>query len=219
MGGGRDRWVCLDVGETIIEETRFWTAWATELGVPLMTFLSAFGAVVERGLEHHGVFDYFPGRDWRAARPAVDARVGSFRASDLYPDALPAVDSLRASGYRVAIVGNQPARRTAELRALGFDVEVMAMSEEMEVAKPQPAFFDRVIGLLGVCDPGDVAYVGDRIDNDVRASAAAGMQAVWLRRGPWGLIPREAPREAALVVTSLEELSRRVHELWAGPRG
>jgi HAD superfamily hydrolase (TIGR01662 family) len=219
VDGGRDRWVCLDVGETIVEETRFWTAWAAELDVPLMTFMAVFGAVVERGLEHHHVFDSFPGRDWRAARPAVDARVGGFQPVDLYPDALPAIASLRASGYRVAIVGNQPARRTAELRALGFDAEVMAMSEEMGVAKPQAAFFDRVVAMLGVADASDAAYVGDRIDNDILPAAAAGMRAVWLRRGPWGLIPRHAPREAALVVTSLEELSRRAHEAWAVPRG
>ncbi|MGH9098837.1 MAG: HAD hydrolase-like protein, partial [Acidimicrobiales bacterium] len=31
-----------------------------------------------------------------------------------------------------------------------------------------------------------VAYVGDRLDNDVLPAKAAGMFAVFIRRGPWG---------------------------------
>ena len=40
------------------------------------------------------------------------------------------------------------------------------------------------------------------------------MRAVWLRRGPWGVIPTEAPSQAALVVTSLSELVDRVDACW-----
>ena len=58
----------------------------------------------------------------------------------------------------------------------------------MGVSKPDPAFFARTLELLGSPPPADVAYVGDRVDNDVRPSAAAGMRAVWVRRGPWGLL-------------------------------
>ena len=42
------RWVCLDVGETLIDETRVWSIWADLLGVPRLTFMAAFGAVVFR---------------------------------------------------------------------------------------------------------------------------------------------------------------------------
>ena len=61
-----------------------------------------------------------------------------------------------------------------------------------------------------------MAYVGDRPDNDVRPSAAAGMRAVWLRRGPWGVITAEAPG-ASLQVRSLAELVERIDEAWAEP--
>ena len=54
--GGTDRWVCLDVGETLIDETRIWSVWADELGVPRLTFMAALGAVIERGEEHRDVF-------------------------------------------------------------------------------------------------------------------------------------------------------------------
>lgn len=212
----RGRWVVLDVGETIIDESRMWSAWADTLGIPRTTFMSVFGSLVERGLSYPQLKDYFPWVDWGRQRTLIDERVGDFQAEDVYPDARSALQQLRERGYRTAIVANQPARRHAELRALGIEAEVMAMSDEMGVAKPAPAFFQVTIDLLGQPDPGDVAYVGDRIDNDVLPASAAGLRPVWLRRGPWGIIPRQVPAEARLVVESLDELVDRIDEAWAG---
>ena len=191
-----------------------WQTWADALGVPRLTFMAAYGAGIERGGELSDVFDVLDIPDWRAWLPAIDAAYGAFQAGDLYPDVLRAVDALRRDGWRVAVIGNQPARRNAELRALGVVPDVMAMSAEMGVAKPDGAFFARALGLMGDPPPGEVAYVGDRIDNDVLPSSAAGMRSVWLRRGPWGVIPAAAPPEAALVVSSLDELVRRLPEAW-----
>lgn len=210
-----DRWVCLDVGETLIDETRIWSTWADELRVPRLTFLAALGAVIERGGEHRDVFDIFGVEDWQLRMTSVEGAYGGFRQEDLYPDALRAIEGLRAAGYRIAIVANQPASRTDELRAIGVDAEVLAMSEAMGVSKPAPVFFERALELMGLPDPGDVAYVGDRIDNDVLPAMAAGMRAVWLRRGPWGVIQHigDGPRPA-LIVDSLDELVERVAEAW-----
>ncbi len=74
------------------------------------------------------------------------------------------------------------------------------------MAKPDPAFFAAALRLMGDPDPGDVAYVGDRVDNDVLPATAAGLRAVWLRRGPWGLLGEDATGAAALEVRSLTEL-------------
>lgn len=211
-----DRWVCLDVGETLIEETRIWSVWADVLGIPRMTFLAGFGAIVERGQEYRHVFELFGVADWRALVPEVDGIVGDLEAGDLYPDAVGAIEGIRAKGYRVAVVGNQPTRRHAELRAIGIAPDVMAMSEELGASKPERAFFERTLDLLGRPDAADVAYVGDRLDNDVLASASVGMRPVWLRRGPWGRIPSDPPTEAALVVDSLTELVERIDGAWAG---
>jgi HAD superfamily hydrolase (TIGR01662 family) len=208
------RWACLDVGETIIDETRVWSIWADILGIPRMTFMAAFGAVVDRGLQHQDVFTLFGASGWRERLPEVRARYGGFQAVDLYPDVMVCLHGLRERGYRIAIIGNQPAIRTRELRSLGVAADVMAMSEELGVAKPDPAFFSEALRLMGAAAE-DVAYVGDRIDNDVRPADAIGMRAVWLRRGPWGVIPVAQPPEARLVVTSLVELPARLAEAWA----
>ena len=52
---------------------------------------------------------------------------------------------------------------------------------------------------------GPVAYVGDRVDNDVVPAAASGMVAVHIRRGPWGYLQSGAEL-AALRIRSLDEL-------------
>lgn len=212
--------MCLDVGETLIDETRVWSLWADELGISRLTFLAAFGAVIARGGEHRGVFEVFGVDDWEERRASVEAAYGGFREEDLYPDARRGVDALRAAGYRVAIVANQPASRSDELRALGIHAEVLAMSDEMGVHKPDPAFFTESLRLMGDPDPSTVAYVGDRIDNDVIPAAAAGMRAVWLRRGPWGVI-HAAPTgvEPALTVDSLDELVGRIGDVWTPAAG
>lgn len=209
------RWVCLDVGETLVDETRAWSLWADMLGIPRLTFMAALGAVVATGGEHRDVFPMLGALDWRRHIPMVEAAYGGFQPGDLYPDALPCLAALRARGYRVAIVANQPASRSTELRALGVDAEVVAMSEAMGVAKPHPDFFARALELMGNPEPDAVAYVGDRLDNDVAPARAAGMRAVWIRRGPWGVIGRPAPgAEPALTVRTLAELVDGIGEAW-----
>ena len=210
-----DRWVCLDVGETLIDETRIWSLWADELGVPRLTFLAALGSVIARGGEHRDVFPIFGADDWQLRMASVEGAYGGFTEDDLYPDALRAIAALRERSHRIAIVANQPASRADELRAIGVEAEVLVMSEALGVAKPAPAFFARALELMGSPEPGDVAYVGDRVDNDLLPALAAGMRAVWIRRGPWGVIqhPPDGTRPA-LTVDTLDELVERIDEAW-----
>jgi HAD superfamily hydrolase (TIGR01549 family) len=213
-----DRWVCLDVGETLIDETRIWSLWADVLSVPRLTFLATLGAVIARGGEHRDVFAEFgfAEADWRGRIPEVEQRYGGFGEQDLYADARPAMAGLAAAGYRLAVLANQPASRSTELRALGIAPEVLAMSDEMGVAKPDPAFFRRALELMGGPSPERVAYVGDRVDNDVLPAMAAGLRAVWLRRGPWGVIQRLPQGVApALVITTLAELAESIGAAFA----
>jgi FMN hydrolase / 5-amino-6-(5-phospho-D-ribitylamino)uracil phosphatase len=213
------RWVCLDVGETLVDETRIWSAWADTLGMTRLTVMAALGAAIAGTGNHRDLFELLGVERWRERIPEVEARYAGFQIADLYPDALPAIDALHALGYRVSIVANQPASRTAELQRLGFRPEVMAMSDEMGVGKPDPAFFARALELMGDPDPPEVAYVGDRVDNDVLPAAAAGLRPVWIRRGPWGRLtelPAALPNGArVLVVDSLTELADRIWEAWS----
>ncbi len=210
-----DRWVCLDVGETLIDESRVWETWARILGVTRFTFMAAMGAMLARGRQFDEVFEFLGVINREEHRAAFDAAYGGFQESDLYPDAKPALDDLRAAGYRVAIIANQPAERTEELRFLGVRAEVMGMSAQMGVHKPAPEFFVEAQHRMGDPPAADVAYVGDRLDNDVHPAAAAGMRPVWIRRGPWAAITLDMPPPGTLIVDSLDELVQRIDEAWA----
>jgi HAD superfamily hydrolase (TIGR01662 family) len=208
-----DRWICLDVGETLIDETRVCEVWAQVLGVTPFSLMAAYGATIVLGEDHRRAFNLVDRPGWAEHRAEFDAAYGGFQLADLYPDALPTLDALRDLGYRLAILANQPRQRTAELAALAVRVDVMAMSDELGVHKPSPDFYSRALELMDA-KPRDVVYVGDRIDNDVIPATTAGMRAVWLRRGPWGLIVRDDPPAGTVVVDSLTELVGRLDEVW-----
>jgi FMN phosphatase YigB (HAD superfamily) len=89
----------------------------------------------------------------------------------------------------VLIAGNQPLESEAALARLNIPVDLIASSAGWGVSKPDPKFFDKVIEVAGEV-PGSIAYVGDRLDNDVLPTLAAGMKSVFLRRGPLGLDAR-----------------------------
>ena len=82
--------------------------------------------------------------------------------------------------------------------------DVISSSASLGVKKPDPRFFELVVDSAG-CDAAEVAYVGDRVDYDVLPAAAAGLVAVHVRRGPWGMI-QVTPPEAAIVIDDLASL-------------
>jgi FMN phosphatase YigB (HAD superfamily) len=97
-------------------------------------------------------------------------------------------------------VGNTPAFVESQLEA-HFDL--VGSSQRWGVEKPSPAFFARIADELGRA-PQAIAYVGDRVDNDVLPALAHGMQAVHIRRGPWGHLHETPP--GARRIDSLTEL-------------
>lgn len=209
MGQAARRWVVFDVGEVLIDETRVWRNWAETIGVPAFTFMAVLGAVVAAGGDYRDALRRLGLDDWIGREAEVEARYGGFRAADLYADALPGLAGLREGGWAVGVIANQPASRSTELRVLGVEPDVMAMSGELGVEKPSPAFFAR---MLELCDaePADVTYVGDRVDNDVLPSLAAGITPVWLRRGPWGALQRLPEDVTVLQARSLLDLPTRL---------
>jgi len=203
------RAVFLDVGETLVDETRSWEAWADVLGVPRFTLLGMLGGAAARGEDHRQVLERLaPGVDLAAADAERRARglFDGYRPEDLYPDALPCLHALHAAGFRVGIAGNQPAEIEAFLDGLDAPVDIVASSASWGVAKPSPEFV--LIGSAARVTPAEIAYVGDRVDNDVVPAATAGMVAVHLRRGPWGHLQADWPAAdlAAIRLRTLADL-------------
>jgi HAD superfamily hydrolase (TIGR01549 family) len=203
------RAVVFDVGEVLVDESHEYGAWADWLGVPRHTFSAVFGAVLARGQDHRRVFEHFrPGFDLDSERRLrADAGLGEYvTADDVYLDARPCLAALMDAGLTVGIAGNQTSRLGRLLVQL-LPCDFLATSEDWGVEKPHREFFDR---LVSVCDvePAAVAYIGDRVDNDVVPAAEAGMYAVLLKRGPWAHTQQGHPAadRAHLRLTDLTQL-------------
>jgi len=200
--------VFFDVGETLVDETRMWTAVARHHGIPPFTLMAVLGGVIERGQHHGAVHDLLAPDRPRAPWPDIEA-------GDFYPDALACLAECRAAGWRIGLAGNQPTAAEHALNRLGLDVDVVASSESWGVEKPSPEFFERVVGAAGCDDPGEVAYVGDRVDNDVAPAHAAGLVAVFVVRGPWGWLQKDWDEagQADLTVADLVGLAGKLKRL------
>ncbi|MEV0583639.1 HAD family hydrolase [Nonomuraea sp. NPDC050310] len=212
--------VVFDVGETLIDETRIWSRWADRLGVTRLTFQGVLGGMAALGRSHRDAFEVVrPGLDveaeieaWKADDP--EGLRNNFDADDLYPDVREGLAALRAAGFQVIIAGNQPVEAFEALRLMELPVDSVHTSDGWGVAKPAPEFFAKVAAVAGVA-PGEILYVGDRLDNDVRPARAAGMRTALLRRGPWGFLHAERPEaaEADLVLDGLAGLPGLAREL------
>src|SRR5215212_8580093 len=205
--------VVFDLGETLVDESRSWAAWADWLGVRPFDLFAVLGATIERRQDHRVAFELLrPGFDVERERAAREAagRPWGFDASDLYPDALPCLQQLRAAGLRLGVVGNHPPLESM-LPELHGAVDFVGSSGRWGVEKPSPDFFARVAAEVGL-DPGAIAYVGDRLDNDVLPAMALGMVGVFLVRGPWALVQQSWPEaaQATLTTDTLDGLASRL---------
>ena len=188
--------VVFDVGETLVDEERYWRLAAERIGVEPHVVWAALGVTIARGEHHRRVYDHL----------GVEPPEGLtyYDRDDFYPDALPCLAELRRRGLYVGIAGNQSHELEQWIRGQGLEVDLVASSARWGVEKPSAAFFERIVAECGF-EPGEIAYVGDRVDNDVIPARAAGLIAVHLRRGPWGYLQAGA-EAAAIRLGSLAEL-------------
>jgi FMN phosphatase YigB (HAD superfamily) len=190
--------VVFDVGETLVDEERWWRELCERAGLQPHVVWAALGVTIERGEEHTALWDHLG-----VQRPADWSDI-PYSLDDLYPDAWDCLVRTRELGVRVGIVGNQTETLEKWAREAALPADVISSSASLGVRKPDPAFFRAIVELVNTA-PEEVAYVGDRVDNDVLPAAAAGLVAVHVRRGPWGRLQRTPP-EAALAVDDLASL-------------
>lgn len=121
-----------------------------------------------------------------------------------YPDVTSVLISLKADGYKLAVLTNgQQAQQEAKLAAMGladFFETVLAIGT-VDALKPNREAFDHLCRELE-CNAEEVIFVGDDLDYDVRASINAGMKGVWLNRGGLG-----APEGIERQIPSLSNLT------------
>jgi hypothetical protein len=121
------RLAVVDIGETLVDESRMCGEWADWLGMTRLTFFAAPGAVFAAKQHHHQVFglvragiDLLREREARRSHGAL----ACIERHDLYTDAVPTLTRLRAAGLLVGLAGNPPTEAEAEIRALGLSVDL-----------------------------------------------------------------------------------------------
>lgn len=97
---------------------------------------------------------------------------------ELFDDALPVLDALRASGLKLALLSNTGRDLNEFVAHHGIRVDAILTSRVHGKTKPHEAIFRALLDELGIGPPA-AAMVGDDPTDDVEGARSVGMQA-WL---------------------------------------
>ena len=181
------RWFWSDPDRHTRERVRMLDAW-TKIAAAALESMGQPSAEIARAVAE----------DFAARRHAAMA---------LFPDALPCLASIRASGMHLALVTNgDPSMQQEKIArfALGGLFDAILIEGEFGKGKPDPAVYRHVLGALDVA-PGDATMVGDNLEWDVAGAQRVGMRGVWIDRAGRGL-PDGHPIRPDRVIASLAEL-------------
>ena len=127
-----------------------------------------------------------------------------------YPDARPALGALRESGLRIGLCSNaayHSASMHGQLAHLGLDAlfDAAVFSGEVGWRKPSPRLFEAALSALGAA-AADTVFVGDRVREDIRGAADAGMRTVLIVRDGAAAHDTAAGNAPGAVITTLADL-------------
>ncbi len=132
-------------------------------------------------------------------RACADYEQGWFDSLTLPEEAALTLRALHGR-YRLGLITNGPAnsqRPKIERFGLAEQMDVLVVSGEVGVAKPDPRIFEIALEQLGV-RPADALFVGDSPEHDIRGATAAGVDVVWLNRHG-GQLPADLPAPKATI--------------------
>jgi HAD superfamily hydrolase (TIGR01549 family) len=112
----------------------------------------------------------------------LETSVHTARAEAEEPEMRAALIELQGLGMRLGCVSNAfmgaaTLQRIMVEKGLGEHLELIISSCELGYRKPHPAIYQAALDAMGV-RPGEVIFVGDRLDADVAGPAALGMRTV-----------------------------------------
>jgi HAD superfamily hydrolase (TIGR01549 family) len=100
---------------------------------------------------------------------------------ELYDDALPVLEAVRAAGLKIGLLSNSARDLDEFVAHHGLAVDAVLTSRAHGKTKPHETIFRRMLELLDVSS-GDAVMVGDTIEDDIDGARAVGMQAVLVDR-------------------------------------
>jgi putative hydrolase of the HAD superfamily len=196
---GHTRAVLLDALGTLVTFEAPWTHLARALGVPA-------GDRVERAMRTEMAYYREHSHEGRDAatladlrrrcaevlsselgRPVgVDTMMASIRFHS-FPDAAPALRTLRDRGLKLVCVSNWDCSLPDVLAAcgLGSALDGVVTSAAAGASKPDPAIFVKALRLVG-CEPAEALHVGDTPAEDIDGAHAAGIPVLLIDRSGGG---------------------------------
>ena len=124
------------------------------------------------------------------------------------PDAAPVMRELRRRGIKVGVLSNTMWARTAHEQIFMRDeilelIDGAVYTSEIPWVKPHPEAFRAAMRAVGITDPADCVFVGDRPYDDVHGAKSAGMRAVLV---PNSDVPGFEAAEPDAVISRLSDL-------------
>jgi HAD superfamily hydrolase (TIGR01549 family) len=118
---------------------------------------------------------------------------------ELYEDALPVLEELRAQGLKLGLVSNTGRNLDEFIAHHRLEVDAALGSGAFGRTKPHPTIFRAVLERLEV-EPAQAAMVGDTPEDDVEGARAAGIEAAFLldRENRYPELPDRLPDLLAL---------------------
>jgi putative hydrolase of the HAD superfamily len=126
------------------------------------------------------------------------------RRCEMSADSWNTLHKLRSAGKCLGIVTNGQTEwqsRKIDGLGLGSFFDVVLISEQEGIRKPDVRIFDRARERCGIDQASETMFVGDHPEVDVAGAHAAGMVAVWKRVPYWTMTTR-----GAMVVDQLSEI-------------
>jgi HAD superfamily hydrolase (TIGR01549 family) len=100
---------------------------------------------------------------------------------ELFEDALPVLEELRAAGVKIGLVSNGIRDLTEFVAHHRLDVDAIVDSRSHGRVKPHPTIFQAALDALEV-DAHDAVMVGDSLEEDIEGARALGMHAILVDR-------------------------------------
>jgi putative hydrolase of the HAD superfamily len=107
------------------------------------------------------------------------------------PDARDLLKALRARGLKVGVLSNTVWPRTEHERIFARDglldlIDGAVYTSEIPWTKPHPMAFRAALAAVGVAEPREAVFVGDRLFDDIHGAGSLGMRTILV---PHSVIP------------------------------
>lgn len=112
-----------------------------------------------------------------------------------FADVIPALETLKAQGYRLGVISNlrRDMRELCNKLGLAESLDFFISSEDAGAEKPHSPIFLAALDQMSA-EPGETVHVGDQYCADVLGARAVGMHTVLIDRGGWNETVGDCPK-------------------------